>query len=353
MKTNNIFSKLNSKIKQFFKSVKESTELPVNKHRKYFFIVSGAIIFIGLMILIIFGFNLGLDFTGGTIITVRMGEELETTSIYNQNLATIEDILTQNGLTLSSSQKQGEGTDSAIVVKYQDIAGYTDEEMNTLGETVMTQIEEALNAEHSAGFRIDDTQRIGATSSGELLLYAMLALLATMVLVLIYLAIRFELVSGLVTLMVLVHDVLIMSALVLVFQIQINSPFIAAIITIAGYSINNTIIVFDRIRENRATDKYKDYSHARIADKSVKDMLTRTMYTSFTTIIVILILAIIGVSAIREFALPIIFGLVSGVYSSTCIAPSLWALIMDKREEQKNKKPNTIVVKAIDVKPAE
>ena len=318
-------------IKEFLNSVKAKKELPITKNRKYFFAFSSLVLFIGLVITLIFGFNLGLDFTGGTIITVRMGEELEVGTNYTDYVTTIEGILNENGLELGSHQKQGEGTDSAIVVRYQDIAGMSEEEMNDLGETVKDQIDLALNSEHNAGFRIDDTQRIGATSSGELLMYAMLALLATMVLILIYLAIRFELVSGLVTLMVLLHDVLIMCALVAIFQIQINSAFIAAIITIAGYSINNTIIVFDRIRENRANEKFKDYSNAKLADISVRDVLTRTINTSFTTIIIILLLAILGVPSIREFAVPIIFGLVSGIYSATCIAPSLWALIMDKR----------------------
>ena len=159
---------------------------------------------------------------------------------------------------------------------------------------------------------------------------SILAILIAVILILIYIAIRFELLSGLVAIMMLLHDVLIMCALVAIFRIQINAGFIAALITIIGYSINNVIIVFDRIRENKKKEIYKDYPSDALVNVSIKQVLNRSILTALTTFVSVLALTILGVSSIREFLLPILFGLLSGVYSSTMLAGPIWAKINEK-----------------------
>ena len=124
----------------------------------------------------------------------------------------------------------------------------------------------------------------------------------------------------------------------LIFRITINSSFIAALVTILGYSINNTIIIFDRIRENIKGGVYEKETNSKIANISVKETMSRSVYTTLTTFITIALVAIIGVSDIRDFALPIAFGILSGFYSSVFLTPGLWAIAYRGRKKRKTKK---------------
>ena len=150
---------------------------------------------------------------------------------------------------------------------------------------------------------------------------------------LIYIAIRFEFKSGIVALVALMHDVLITFSVYAIFDLTINSPFIAAILTIVGYSINATIVIFDRIRENEKKTRRK--SHSEIANLSVNQTMKRSINTTLTTLFTI-VSVYAFVPSVREFAFPIIVGIVSGGYSSVLIAPSLWVVIKG-RKNSKNK----------------
>lgn len=174
---------------------------------------------------------------------------------------------------------------------------------------------------------------ISATVSSELLTNALLAIALSIVLMLVYIAFRFEVSSGVSAVIALLHDILIMFSFMAIFHIEINSTFIAALITILGYSINNTIIVFDRIRENAKSLFHKNSSATFIANCSIKETLVRSINTSITTLITIAMVAIIGVPSIRVFALPIIAGLLAGTFSSIFISPSVWALWKDRKKK--------------------
>lgn len=154
---------------------------------------------------------------------------------------------------------------------------------------------------------------------------------------LIYIWIRFELLSGLSALVALIHDALIMSALVLIFRTRINSSFIAAILTIVGYSINDTIVVFDRIRENTKRFKHS-LNKEQIVDKSVSETIVRSLNTSITTLFTITALYILGVQSIKEFALPLIVGIISGTYSSIFIASPFWVAMNNMVKNLHHKK---------------
>lgn len=313
------------------------------ENSKIWIIAPIVILLAGIIVFATMGFNLGIDFTGGTVIEISVGNNFNvenSATVKQQYQRDITQVLSNNGLKVSYYQIQGEGDDATVVVRYQDIKGKTEEQMEEVSSQVVTELTEklGLNAED-----VSQSQRIGATASGELIINCMLAILVAVILMLIYIAFRFELSFGLSAIFALIHDVMIMLSLMAIFRIQMNAQFVAALITIVGYSINNTIVIFDRIRDNKKRELYAGYRNATITNISVKETLTRTIYTTITTLLAIVLLAILGVSSIREFALPIIFGLCAGTYSSIFLAGSLWAIINDNTVRRREKKVKTQV----------
>lgn len=174
---------------------------------------------------------------------------------------------------------------------------------------------------------------------------AFIAVAVAVVVILIYIALRFNLLAGVSAIVALLHDVLIMIAFTTIFQIPVNMTFIAAVITIVGYSINATIVVFDRIREIHALPSNVDKTDVEIANEAISSTLTRSIITTLTTLVMIVALAIFGSTAIREFAFPIIFGLLAGAYSSVLLSAPLWVKLR-KLFGQENKKPSKKAKKA-------
>lgn len=327
-------------------------DMNIVKNWKYYIIAPLVIVFVAIIVFACLGFNLGIDFTGGTILKVNFGTDISN-SEYNNYKSEIESILNDNNIKKYSLQKEGSTEDASISIKFQDINGKTEEEMADVISAVIEQIEVTLNPNNSIpNFNVEDSQRIGASASDNLIRNALLSIGLAVLLMLIYIAIRFEFASGIAAIVALLHDVLIMCAMVIICRIQVNSSFIAALITIIGYSINNTIVIFDRIRENLRKDEYSKTTNAQMVDISVRQTLTRTIYTSLTTILSVALLAIIGVSSIREFLFPIIIGLFAGTYSSIFLSGTIWSFIYnrskDKRlqkrlKEDKKKKETTSV----------
>jgi preprotein translocase SecF subunit len=321
------------------------------KNFKWFLFVSLAIILTGIIVVCFAGFNLGIDFTGGTILNIKFGNEISTTESYNQKLDEVKDVLNNYGLTVSYNQQQGSGSESVMTIRYQDKKGLTESQMEDLSSQVKKDLQEKYNPEGVVGgVTISDASRISPSASVSLILTAVLSVLVACDLILIYVAIRFELLSGLCSILGLFHDVAIMCALVAIFRIQINSEFIAAIITIVGYSINNSIIIFDRIRENKKNDKYATMPVDELANRSISETLLRTINTSLTTLLTIVLIGIIGVPSIKEFIIPIIFGLVAGLYSSIFLVVPNWAKITIARQNIKNKKNKKITTDEVGLK---
>jgi preprotein translocase subunit SecF len=154
---------------------------------------------------------------------------------------------------------------------------------------------------------------------------------------LIYIAFRFDALSGLAALFALVHDVLIMMAFMVFFRafFQVNSSFIAAVLTIVGYSINNTIIIFDRIRENAKRPGFTQKPKMEIVELSVSSTLSRTINTTVTTMITLVALYVFGVESVREFGFPLIIGMLAGVYSSVLLSGQVWAILSEKLAAKK------------------
>lgn len=315
------------------------------------------------------GMNIGTDFAGGSVVNVVLGEdELSDSSKYNKHFDTIKDVLQDDEIakqvveiakekyditidasavkaTISYSQKSDSGASMALVVKYDNISKTYDPNNELTGER-NTLIEEKLKEIYSEenGYKnVSVTMsNIGATASESLINTAIISLAISLAIILVYVIIRFELWSGLAAIIALIHDVAIMVALTIAFHIQVNSSFIAAMITIVAYSINNTIIIFDRVRENNKIEKKLNTNaiidNFEIADKSTKQSMTRTINTTVTTMFAIVIFAIIGTASVREFALPVIFGLIAGFYSSVFISPALYALMKNAGDKWKRER---------------
>ena len=289
-------------------------DIKVKSHLKPCAAVSIAIMVVALvMTLTGHGMNLGVDFTGGTIMTYNMGEQFET--------ADVEKVLADNGITDAQIAKTGEN-DTQVQIRISDKENTDDLRMaleNTLGEKY-------------TGMEYVDISRVGAIAGRDLSLAAVLMLL--------YIAVRFDFYSGLAAIIGLLHDVAIMlSAVVLLHSfIRVETTFIAALLTIVGYSINNTIIIFDRIRENSHKSTLRQLNRENIVNLSVQESLSRTLNTTITTLLTIVTLYIMGVDSIKQFALPLIIGIVAGTYSANLINGYVWAALMDKRDASKRAK---------------
>lgn len=281
------------------------------------------------------------------------GDDSPLADIAKTLVAAIADINRDTGanitIDISSVALNPENKKQVIVTSSTDI---------TNSDKLKSALISAMNLSDKYSGSVSGGDMVGATVSTELLFTAIIAVVLALMFMLAYIGLRFQISSGLACIIALFHDLLIMFACMAIFHVEINSTFIAALITILGYSINNSIIIFDRVRENMKSVFSKGMTPEKVANKSIKDTLLRSINTTITTLIMILMVAILGVSDIKIFAFPIIIGLIAGTYSSICIAPSLWALFQrvgknranfdlppaDKKNKQKQKatKPSEI-----------
>ena len=291
----------------------------MKNHLKPCACVSIAIMIIALvMTLMGMGMNLGIDFTGGTIMTYNMGGQFEVDHI--------SAVLEANGVADSQIAKVGDDG-SQVQIRISDNEN-TDELRDAL---------EAALAETYPGIEYVDITRVGAIAGSDLINNAVKSVAFASVLMLLYIAVRFDFYSGLAAIIGLLHDVAIMlSAMVLLRSvIRVDSTFIAAMLTIVGYSINNTIIIFDRIRENTRKAETRSLPREQIVNLSVTQSLPRTLCTTVTTLLTIVTLYVLGVASIKQFALPLIIGIVAGTYSANMINGYVWAKLMNLRTAKK------------------
>ncbi len=264
------------------------------------------------------GFNLDIDFTGGTTITVNMeGKDIKTGDIE----ALIKDTL---GFAASNVQK----ADGSLIINIstpkdinKDVALSPDDRVK-----LFNAIKDKYKLSDKA---LTDYDSIDATIGKELQSSAILCCVLALICMLIYITIRFELGSGIAAVLSLAHNVLILLSIYAIFQLNINTTFIAAILTIVGYSINDTIVTFDRIREIGL--KTKKTAFTDIVNRGVSETLKRSIYTSVTTLLTIIVLYVVGVQSVKEFALPIIIGIVIGTYSSIFIASPIWSMFKKEK----------------------
>lgn len=291
----------------------------MKNHLKPCAAVSIAIMLIALVMTMMgMGMNLGIDFTGGTLMTYNMGAEFSVDDVTAA--------LSELGVTDSQIAKTGEDN-TQVQIRIADVENTDD---------LRDALVEKLSATYPAIEYVDIT-RVGAVVGSELISNAIKSLTLAAVLMLVYIAFRFDLYSGLAAIIGLVHDVAIMMSFVVILRsfIRVETTFIAALLTIVGYSINNTIIIFDRIRENSHKVGVRQLPREQIVNLSVTESLPRTLNTTITTLLTIVTLYILGVDSIKQFALPLIIGIVAGTYSANLINGYVWALLMDLRAKSK------------------
>ena len=266
------------------------------------------------------GMNLGIDFTGGTLMTYDM-------NVKTFDTADISAALAECGVTDAQIAVTGEDKDQ-VQIRIKDVENTDD---------LRAALEEKLAVTYPDIEYVDIT-RVGAVVGSELISNAIKSLTLAAVLMLVYIAFRFDLYSGIAAIIGLLHDVAIMLSFVVILRsfIRVETTFIAALLTIVGYSINNTIVIFDRIRENAR--KMPTAAREDVVNRSVKECLGRTINTTLTTLITIVALYVLGVDSIKEFALPIIIGILSGVYSANMINGYVWAALEERRRAPKAKK---------------
>ena len=295
--------------------------MTVKNYSKQCLMISAGIMVLALLLSLFgMGINVGIDFSGGMSMQYTMGEAVTQSDI--------EGVLNGIGLKDYAVSVQGTGKDSInIRIKAIDEDGV---------QGVQASITEALQAKYPNAAIYGDVNYVGPVAGATLLRNAFLSVLIAALCMLIYIAIRFDFNSGAAAVLGLVHDVLIMLSFMVILRsfVQMNSSFIAAMLTIVGYSINNTIIIFDRIREN-ARKMPSSTPRADVVNRSIKECLGRTINTTLTTLVTIVSLYIFGVSSIGEFALPIIVGIISGVYSANMINGYVWAFLEEKKRAKK------------------
>ena len=300
-----------------------------------FFVLSAAVILTGVGSMLIHGvsgnaLNYSLEFLGGTSTTVTFEKEYSIEEIDSEIVPLIAEVTGDNDI---QTQKVDDG--NGVIFKTRTLQLEEREALNTMFEENFGVTEDAISSEN-----------ISSTIGGEMRRQSLIAVAVAALLILLYIWVRFkDLRFGGSAVIALIHDVLVVLALYAVARISVGSPFIACILTVIGYSVNDTIVIFDRIRENLATTAKRDKeSLAKVANESISQTLTRSITTSVTTAVTVLMLLILGTSSIREFALPLLVGVVTGTYSSICLATELWFLMRanskaSKDETTKKKKP--------------
>lgn len=288
------------------------------KNTKTFLLIPAVIICLAIILSIFgLGLNAGIDFTGGSLLTYNVGQDFD--------VSVVESALKGAGINEYQIAKTGAGAvKTQLEVRTKDLG--------EASETMRMAFEDELEKTYPdlTFFTIDT---VGATAGRDLVSNAVKSCLIVFLCLLIYVAIRFDLYSGVTALVALLHDICIMVSFMVFFRglYQVNTSFIAAMLTIIGYSINNTIIIFDRIREDNRLLAYKDGSRKAVVEASVRQTLSRTANTTITTLITLVVLYILGVDSIKEFVFPLIVGMLAGVYSSVLLSGQIWAHWVDKQ----------------------
>lgn len=284
--------------------------IKIIERTKVWFTISLLVILIGMGFTLFKGLNFGIDFKGGTLININMNKEFEKEKVNS--------ILDKYAKDKYSTKIANEGKEIEIIVQADVL---NEEKTNEL----VNEIKKEFSLDDSA---ILDKETIGGTIGKELKTKTLLALIVANLAMLVYIGMRFEFSFGAAAIIAVVHDVLVTIGVYAILGIPVNTPFIAAILTIVGYSINDTIVIFDRIREN--SKKLRKVSIDEIANISINQTLSRSINTSLTTLFTITAVYIF-VPTIREFSFPLIVGIATGAYSSIFIASPIWVMLKKRK----------------------
>ena len=308
---------LGLKSEKLYGRAKERKSIDFIGKKAVFFTISGIIIAAGLISMGVHSategkaLNYGLDFMGGTSTTADFGKDMTIEDIENDIIPYVEKVTGDSDVQATKV----EGT-TQVTIK-----------TRTLSLDERQELEDTLAENCDMDASTITSQSISSTISGEMRSDALKAVIVSCIFMLLYIWFRFKDIRFAASaILALVHDVLVVITVYALVRISVGSTFIACVLTIVGYSINDTIVIFDRIRENLAlkTGKQTAEDLREIANKSLTQTLSRSINTSITTFIMVVMLYILGVASIRDFSLPLMAGLVCGAYSSICIATELW-----------------------------
>ena len=274
-----------------------------NRFYSQFNVLSSLLIIASLILLIFKGLNFGIDFKGGTLIELRSSD----TKI---NVSSLRDNLKQMDLGDVSVKKFG--NDQDYLIKFEN----KDNKKN-----VIEEIKSSLDKSFGNNFDFRRVENVGPKVSAELLKSGIIAISISLAVMLIYIWIRFEWQFSLGAILALFHDVIVTLGLFSLLNLEINLSIIAAVLTIVGYSMNDTVVIFDRVRENLR--KYSDIKIFELTNISINETLSRTLITSITTLLALLSIFFFGGEILKGFSLAMIFGVVFGTYSSIYIANSV------------------------------
>lgn len=303
-----------------FFGTKAPVEKPVDfvSKKKLFYIVSGAVIALGIVFMAVKGFNYGLDFSGGTTSNVTFNEDMTIEQIQAEVVPVVVEATGEQSPEVSKVS----GTNEVLI------------RTKSLDADAREALSSALADKFNVDVELITSENISGSISSEMKQDALVAIIIAVVLMLLYIWFRFKNFNFAASaVLALVHDVLVMLTMYVLFRWSVGSTFIACILTIVGYSINATIVIFDRIRENMKLKA--GMSREELVNLSITETLTRSVFTSLTTFIMVAVLYVLGVSSVREFALPLMIGVIAGCYSSVCVTGNLWLEFTKKTEVNK------------------
>ena len=327
----NAFYAMGIRNEKFYGRAKETKVIDFLGKKKIFFILSAVVIIAGFVTMGVHkgnggdALNYSLEFKGGTSTSVEFNEDMSIEELDEKVVPIIEEI--SKDANVQTQKVQGS---NQVIFKSATLDVSQREELNSRLEEEFGVDPEKITAE-----------TISSTISSEMRTGAVSAVVVSTVLMLLYVWFRFKDVRfGASSVAALVHDVLVVLAFYAAARVSVGNTFIACMLTIVGYSINATIVIFDRIRENMTSYKTKE-ELAAIVNRSISQTLSRSIFTSLTTFIMVAVLYILGVSSIKEFALPLMVGIACGTYSSICLASAFWYLLRTRvggKKAEKDKK---------------
>ena len=298
--------------------------LKVIQRRKLYLGISAVMVIISLISLFALKLNLGVDFKGGELIQLKYEKKINQNAV-NSTLNSLVGEIPQ----MKAKRVQFSDTDNTVIIR-------TEQLDNTQKTKIMSEL-----SKKTGKYEVVKNETVGAVIGKELTSNAIQALLIGSILIIIYITVRFEFIYAVAGIVALVHDVIISFGVIAMLKYEIDTPFIAAILTILGYSINDTIVVFDRIRENikrnREGRNKVTLSFGEVIEKSINQVFTRSIYTSLTTLFSVIVLLILGGSTLKTFSMTLFIGMLVGTYSSVFVASPLVYIMKKGKNEPKAK----------------
>lgn len=292
-------------------------------HKKIWFTFSGIMILLSIISIILFRFNWGIDFTGGTILELGFNK--------NVTVEGVRDGLREDGLQTSTIQLSGNISGESgddVIIRTRNLSS---EE----AQTVVAHVNDKVG-----GAEVKRIETVGAVIGSEVTKSTLLNVLISFGAMILYMSIRFEHRIAISAIVAICHDILMVLGVFAFFHLEVDASFLAAILTVLGYSMNESVVIFDRIRENLHTHRRTD-SFATLANDSIHQTIRRSLYTLTTTLFCVASLYFFGGDTTKNFALVMLIGFISGAYSSICVASSIWVTWHEHLHSERNEKRGT------------